>query len=112
MEIKSGDIVLCEFYFSDLKQYKKRPVLIYKDNLPFDDFMAIAISSKIQTLYQDEYILDNNMLQFGSIPKTSKIMLRKTFLVDKKLIVKSYATLTNSAYIEIKNKFCSYHSCS
>jgi len=34
MEIKTFDIVLCEFYFSNLNQSKKRPVLVFKDNLP------------------------------------------------------------------------------
>ena len=37
MEIKHLDIVLCEFYFSDLIQSKKRPVLVFKDNLPHND---------------------------------------------------------------------------
>ena len=32
MEINSLDIVLCEFYFSNLNQSKKRPVLVFKDN--------------------------------------------------------------------------------
>jgi len=47
MEIKAADIILCEFYFSDLKTSKSRPVLVFKDNLPFDDFVAIPISSQI-----------------------------------------------------------------
>ncbi len=34
MEIKEGDVLLCEFYFSDLKKSKNRPVLVLKDNLP------------------------------------------------------------------------------
>ena len=41
MEIKQADVVLCKFYFSDLKKSKNRPVLILKDNLPFNDFVAI-----------------------------------------------------------------------
>jgi len=36
MEINVADVVLCEFYFSDLKTSKKRPVLVLKDNLPYD----------------------------------------------------------------------------
>ena len=50
MEIKHLDVVLCEFYFSDFNKSKKRPVLVFKDNLPFDDFVAIPISSKIEKL--------------------------------------------------------------
>lgn len=56
MEIKHLDIVLCEFYFSDLNKSKKRPVLVFKDNLPFDDFVAIPISSKIEKLQNDELL--------------------------------------------------------
>lgn len=50
MEIKQGDVILCTFYFSDMQQFKDRPVLIFKDNLPYNDFVAIPISSKIQNL--------------------------------------------------------------
>ncbi len=56
MEIKTFDIVLCEFYFSNLNQSKKRPVLVFKDNLPFDDFIALRISSKIGNMTNDEDI--------------------------------------------------------
>ena len=41
MGLSVGNVVLCEFYFSDTKQSKKRPVLVFKDNLPHDDFIAI-----------------------------------------------------------------------
>ncbi len=37
MDIKQFDIVLCKFYFSDIKKSKNRPVLIFKDNSPYDD---------------------------------------------------------------------------
>jgi len=60
MEISQADVVLCEFYFSDLKKSKNRPVLVLKDNLPYNDFVAIPISSKIEKLQIDEVILDNS----------------------------------------------------
>ena len=50
MDIKPGDVVLCEFYFSDFQKSKRRPVVVFKDNLPFDDFVGIPISSKIEKL--------------------------------------------------------------
>ena len=58
MEIKTFDIVLCEFYFSNLNQSKKRPVLVFKDNLPFDDFIAIPIISKIGNMTNDEILIE------------------------------------------------------
>ena len=34
MELKQFDVIVCEFYFSDLNKTKKRLVLVFKDNLP------------------------------------------------------------------------------
>ena len=73
MEVRASDVVLCEFYFSDLRQSKRRPVLVFKDNLPYDDFIAIAISSKIQKMQKDEIRLDNENFVEGAIPNRFKI---------------------------------------
>lgn len=89
MEIKQGDIVLCTFYFSDMNQSKDRPVLVFKDNLPHNDFIAIPISSKIQNLHQDEMIIDHADFIDGNIPVKSKLMIRKTFVVSKAVVLKN-----------------------
>ncbi len=47
MEVSQADVVLCEFYFSDLKQNKLRPVVVFKNNLPFDDFAGVPVSSRV-----------------------------------------------------------------
>ncbi len=77
MEVNIADVVLCEFYFSDLKTSKKRPVLIFKDNLPYDDFVGIPISSQLRQLHADEIIIEPSDFTEGGIPKISKLMLRK-----------------------------------
>ena len=111
MDIKQFDIVLCKFYFSDIKKSKNRPVLVFKDNLPFDDFVAIPISSKIDKLYQDEVIISIDNLQEGTLPKTSKLMIRKTFVVSKQVVLKKYATLNRDAYKKYNQIFCNYFRC-
>ena len=112
MEITQGDIVLCEFYFSDLKASKKRPVLVFKDNLPFNDFVAIPISSKIEKIQKYEMFLDNCQFESGSIPRKSKLMIRKTFVVSKQVILKKYGSLKRDAFENYHNKFCEYFTCS
>ena len=42
VDVSVADVVLCEFYFSDLKQTKKRPVLVIKDDLPYSDFVGFS----------------------------------------------------------------------
>ncbi|AHF02357.1 hypothetical protein THIAE_08270 [Thiomicrospira aerophila AL3] len=31
MDVKQGDVVLCEFYFSNAQKAKNRPILVLKD---------------------------------------------------------------------------------
>lgn len=111
MEVKQADIVLCKFYFSDMQQFKNRPVLVLKDNLPFDDFIAIPISSKIHNLHEDEYMLENSEFDNGTIPLSSKLMIRKTFVVSKASVEKRYGTLSQKSFLKYHNYFCSYFGC-
>ncbi|MDY0122154.1 MAG: type II toxin-antitoxin system PemK/MazF family toxin [Sulfurimonas sp.] len=111
MEIKEADILLCEFYFSDLKKSKQRPVLVLKDNLPYNDFIAIPISSKIHNLHQDELLLENKDFLNGSIPVASKVMTRKTFVVSKDVVLKKYGTLTQVNFAKYHGAFCNYFQC-
>jgi mRNA interferase MazF len=111
MEIKHLDIVLCKFYFSDLKKSKDRPVLVFKDNLPHDDFIAIPISSKIDKMHEDEILIQNRDFSQGNIPKTSKLMIRKTFVVSKASVLKKYGTLNKISYEIYLAAFCKYFGC-
>jgi len=111
MDIKHMDIVLCEFYFSDLDKVKKRPVLVFKDNLPYDDFIGMPISSRIDNMHDDELLLNNRDLEEGSLPKSSKLMLRKTFIISKNIVVKKYGRLSASAYAHYHEQFCRYFEC-
>ena len=111
MEIARGDIVLFKFYFSDLKKSKNRPVLVFKDNLPYNDFVAIPISSQIEHLKDDEVLLDNTAFEVGAIPKISKLMVRKTFVVSKNIIQKQYGTLTKDSFRDYHGLFCKYFDC-
>ena len=111
MEIKQFDIVLCEFFFSDIQKSKNRPVLVFKDNLPYDDFVAIPISSKIEKIHSDEMIICNDDLLIGTLKKKSKLMIRKTFVVSKKVVLKRYGTLRGDSYNKYHKVFCDYFGC-
>ena len=111
MEVKQLDIVLCEFFFSDIQKSKNRPVLVFKDNLPYDDFIAIPISSKIEKMHSDEMIICNDDLLMGTLPKKSKLMIRKNFVVSKKVVLKKYGTLNRESYNKYHRAFCNYFRC-
>jgi mRNA interferase MazF len=111
MEVKAYDVVLCKFYFSDAKQFKNRPVLVFKDNLPHDDFIGIPISSKIDKIYEDELLIDNEKFEVGSIVRVSKLMIRKTFVISKVSVLKKYGTLNKKSYDLYHKAFCKYFGC-
>ncbi len=102
---------MCEFYFSDLKKSKNRPVLVFKDNLPYDDFIAMPISSKIKQLHVDEVLISDDDFDEGTLPVLSKVMIRKTFVVSKKSIIKKYGLLSKTSHRKYHDKFCQYFEC-
>jgi len=111
MEIKVADVVLCEFYFTDLKKSKKRPVLVLKDNLPFGDFVGIPLSSKIEQLHKDEHLIDSADFLEGGISHQSKLIVRKTFVISKAVVIKKYGSLNDEAFKKYHRLFCDYFGC-
>jgi mRNA interferase MazF len=111
VDINPGDLLLCEFYFSDFKQTKKRPVLVFKDNLPFNDFVGIPVSSQLQQLHDDEFLIEQSDFIQGYLPKKSKIMIRKTFLISKQVVIKKYGSLSPQRFEQCHQAFCRYFGC-
>lgn len=111
MDLKPGDVLLCEFYFSDLKTSKRRPVIVFKDNLPFDDFVGVPVSSQIGKLHEDEFILEPSDMGSGALPERSKIMVRKTFVISRQVVVKKYGQLSEARFQRLHQDFCSFFGC-
>jgi mRNA interferase MazF len=111
MDLTVGDIVLCKFYFSDLQSNKLRPVIVFKDNLPFEDFIGLPISSQLHQVHDDEFIINTTDLIDGTLPKRSKVMIRKTFVISKNIIIKRYGKLTPERMQQIHASLCKYFDC-
>lgn len=111
MEVNQGELVLCEFFFSDLSESKLRPVLVFKNNLPFDDFVGIPVSSQLNKLHIDEMLLDQSDFSSGNLPKKSKAILRKTFVISKKVVIKKYGDLSHESFSRLHFQFCRYFGC-
>ena len=111
MDLSPGVVALCEFYFSDLAQSKRRPVLVYRDNLPFDDFVGIPLSSKTARLHEDESLIEASDFIWGQLPKTSKLMVRKTFVIATSSVVKAYGQLSPQRYERVQRDVCRYFGC-
>lgn len=111
MDLAPGDLVLCEFYFSDLRTHKRRPVIVLKAGLPFHDFVGIPVSSQTAKLHEDESILEPSDLAIGILPKRSKIMIRKPFVIANDVVLKRYGRLSQERLGQLHTDFCRYFSC-
>lgn len=111
MDLMPGDVLLCEFYFSDFQDFKRRPVIVLKSNLPFDDFVGIPVSSQISRLHDDEFILEPADMVLGALPKRSKIMVRKTFVISRQVVTKKYGQISPARFQQLHRDFCRFFDC-
>ena len=111
MEISQAEVVLSEFYFSELKQNKLRLVVVFKNNLPFEDFVGMPMSSKLDRLDDDEIVVDESDFTEGFIPKRSKAMVRKTFVASKQVVFKKHGKLSSQSFRQLYLAFCRYFGC-
>ena len=74
MEIRQADIVLCQFYFSDLKQSKERPVLVFKDNLNLKN--NSKLNTKNSSLFYAHFI-NENIPQVQRVKKLNEVAIKQ-----------------------------------
>ncbi|MDY6797798.1 MAG: hypothetical protein SVX28_03465 [Pseudomonadota bacterium] len=99
---------------SEVRAFSGHSVLVFKDNLPFDDFAGIpisTISSKVQALQSDELLLQPDSLREGALPERSKVMIRKTFVISKSVVIKRYGILEAGHFRAVHESFCRYFEC-
>ena len=101
------DIYLAKIYFTDLSQYKIRPVLVIKEIK--DDCICLQLTSNIEI---DGILIDNRDLEKGELKKESLIVVPKNFTIHKSILFKYIATLKDSKFKEIYNIFCRKMECS
>lgn len=96
------DIVLINFSFSDFKNFKLRPVLLWNDL--WEDYIVMPITSnKINTFW--EYLLLKNNINNLKIDSYLKPFNINT--VDKNIIVWKLWEITKDDLENIKKLFCS-----
>ena len=96
-----GKIYLAKIYFTDLSEYKIRPVLVIKE-IDYD-CICLQLTSK----YTKERIkLTNDDLIEGNLKKDSLIVVPKNFTLHKSLLFKYIGTIKKEKFHEIFKLFC------
>ncbi len=95
------DVALADVVFTDLSETKKRPVLIVEE-LQHDDFLTMPITSiDIENIRENESLITNDDFEEGQIPKTSKILITKPYVVNKSLLIKKYGKIRHGYFERI-----------
>ena len=101
-----GQIHLAKIYFTDLSEYKIRPVLVIK-NLD-DDCICLQLTTQY---HDDNIIVSNNDLTDGKLKKDSLIVVPKNFTLHKSILFKYLGTLNIEKQKEIFKIFCEKIGC-
>lgn len=108
-QFNQGDIVLANFPYTDLKDIKKRPVLIISGvwyNNRRQDVIVLPLSSQIPNEpLRDDYILTEEELREGGLQYSSVLKLGKPMTLHKDLIVTVLGTISPNSTKKIMKYF-------
>jgi len=101
-----GKLYLAKIYFTDLSEYKMRPILVIKTI--DDDCICLQVTSQ----YKDERIrLTNGDLIDGRLEKESLVIVPKNFTLHKKILTKYLGQISDKKLFEIYHIFCNQIGC-
>ena len=104
MHYNKGDILLINFPFTDLKKFKKRPVIVIAQSNAFGDFVCLQITSKMHHTYAVK--IDESHLKEGQLKLTSFVKYDKCFTLNSEIVDKKLATLNETTMNHLKTLFC------
>jgi len=101
-----GDIIVINFPFSNLTQFKPRPVLVIK--IPKGE--DLIVNQITGTSYEKsvEVKIQNNDFSKGSLKRDSYLRLDKIFSIEKSLIKYKVGSLKPEKFKDIINKIISF----
>ncbi len=101
-----GDICLSKIYFTDLSEYKIRPVLVIKEL--DEDCICLQLTSQIK---DTKIRLTNNDLTKVKLQKDSLVVVPKNFTLHKSILFKYVASVKKEILVKIFQEFCSEIGC-
>jgi len=101
-----GDIYLAKIYFTDLSEYKIRPVLVIKEL--GEDCICLQLTSQIENA---KIILTNGDLSKGKLQKDSLVVIPKNFTLHRSILFKYIASVKKEIILAVFKSFCSEIGC-
>ena len=104
-----GSIYFIEMPYSDFRQFKGRPVLVFKE-IDKNDVLVLPLTSNLK---RKGIIITNQDVVEGSLRKESVVIVPKITALDAELIVKSrkIATLKKTTFEKVFKEICDKFEC-
>jgi len=104
-----GNICFINMPYSDFKNSKGRPVLVFK-SIDKNDLLILPLTTN---LIRDGIIISNNDIEDGSLKKESVVIVPKLTAIDSSLIIKKHfiASLKADSFVKVKNDLCLKLNC-
>jgi len=102
-----GEIYLAKIYFTDLSEYKIRPILVIREL--GEDCICLQLTSQVNS---NEILISNGDLTQGSLKKESLVVVPKNFTLHKSILFKYIASIENKKLDQILALFCKEIGCS
>lgn len=101
-----GDIYLAKIYFTDLSDYKIRPVLVVKRL--GEDCMCLQLTSQ---LHHDGLLITPQTLISGHLKKESMLLLPKNFTLHPSIFTKYLASVSDVFLQSVMAGLCADLGC-
>lgn len=104
-----GSIYFIEMPYSDFREFKGRPVLVFKE-IDKNDLLVLPLTTN---LHRDGVIITNDDMATGSLKKDSVVIVPKITAIDSSLISNKnlIATLKDKSFKKILNDICKKFEC-
>jgi len=104
-----GSIYFIEMPYSNFRQFKGRPVLVFKE-IDKNDLLILPLTTNPK---RDGIIITNEDIRFGSLKKESIVIVPKITAIDQSLISdKNFiASLKIEAFQKIEKEMCRKFDC-
>jgi mRNA interferase MazF len=104
MSYKIGDIILVKFPFTNLTNFKKRPVVVIKDENNLGDIVCFQITSK--STQSNLLKIQTNDISKGKLVLKSYIKYDKCFTISSEVVDKKIAEIDINILAKLKSLFC------
>ena len=104
-----GSIYFIEMPYSNFREFKGRPVLVFKV-VDKNDFLVLPLTTNLR---RDGIIITKDDLKKGSIKKDSVVIVPKLTAIDSSLVVEEnfIARLKTKSFAKISKEMCLQFEC-